>query len=84
MRHFLLYRQVIERGADKSLSIERIDYETVAEFLIIILNVGQQQAGKVNLAKGSNYTVSMNFVANLTETSAGFFRSVYMEDGVER
>ncbi|EFX67103.1 hypothetical protein DAPPUDRAFT_203789 [Daphnia pulex] len=75
--------QVIERGADKTLSIERIDYETVAEFLVIRLNVGQQQ-GKAILAKGSNYTVSMNFVANLTETSAGFFRSVYMEDGVER
>jgi hypothetical protein len=39
----------------------------MAEFLVIRLNVGQQQ-GK----------------ANLTETSAGFFRSVYMEDGVER
>jgi len=60
--------------------IERIDYETVTELLVIRLNVER----KVSLAKGTNYTVSMNFVANLTDTSAGFFRSVYIEDGVER
>uniref|UniRef100_A0A0P5FVD5 Aminopeptidase n=1 Tax=Daphnia magna TaxID=35525 RepID=A0A0P5FVD5_9CRUS len=74
--------QVIEQGemAKNMLSVESIDYETVTEFLIIRLNAKH----KVKLAKRTNYTLSMDFVGNLTDTSAGFFRSVYVEDGVER
>lgn len=62
------------------LPVESIDYESATEFLIIRLNVKR----KIKLTKGTNYTLSMDFVGHLTDTSAGFFRSVYVEGGVER
>ncbi len=72
--------QVIEQGrtAGKTLLVDGIDYEVAKEFLVVRLS------SEHKLAKRANYTLSMNFVASLSDASAGLFRSAYMEDGVER
>ena len=64
----------------KELKIAGIDYDTEMEFLIIRLS--PQHVGK--LTKGNNYTLSMNFVGNLTDRLLGFYRSTYKEDGLEK
>lgn len=66
----------MEKDKAQSLSIKRIDYEAAAEFIIIHLSD--------KLIRKTNYTLSMSFVAKLTESSAGFFRVAYSEDGQER
>jgi aminopeptidase N len=73
---------VIEQGkpGGKTLTVasDGIHYETDMEFLIIRLK------DKDKLAKGANYTLSMNFVGNLTDQLRGLYRSTYKEDGVEK
>ena len=75
------FSQVTEqRGTDKELAIDGIDYDIEAEFLIIRLspqNVGQ-------LIEGTNYTLSMDFVGNLNDELRGLYRSTYKEDGIEK
>jgi len=56
-----------------ALSVSGIDYDTKLEFLIVRLDH--------KLTKGSNYTLSMDFVGNLTDRLKGFYRSNYKEDG---
>ncbi|XP_046438221.1 aminopeptidase N-like [Daphnia pulex] len=74
--------KVIEQGkpAGKTLTVasDGIHYDTDMEFLIIRLK------DKDKLAKGANYTLSMNFVGNLTDQLRGLYRSTYKEDGVEK
>jgi aminopeptidase N len=55
-----------------------IHYDTDMEFLVIRL------IDKDKLAKGANYTLSMNYVGNLTDGRRGLYRSTYKEDGVEK
>ena len=56
-----------------ALSVSGIDYDTKLEFLIVRLDH--------KLTKGSNYTLSMDFLGNLTDRLKGFYRSNYKEDG---
>ena len=73
---------MIEQGkpGGKTLTVasDGIHYDTDMEFLIIRLK------DKDKLAKGANYTLSMNFVGNLTDQLRGLYRSTYKEDGVEK
>lgn len=77
--NFKCFKQVIEHGRTENaqLLVDGIEYDPAAEFVIIRLNSESQ-------IKLANYTLSMNFEAKLTNSSVGFFRSAYMEDGVER
>ena len=55
-----------------------IEYDTETEFLIV------QLKQKVKLRKGFNYVLLMTFVGRLNDELRGFYRSSYIEDGVER
>lgn len=75
-------KKVAEYGSTdgQKLLIDGIEYDTAKEFLIIRLNA----ESRTKLNAMTNYTLSMNFVAKLTNSSIGFFRSSYMEDGIEK
>jgi len=78
-----LVSQVIEHGKPgKTLMVagDGIHYDTEMEFLVVRLCPKH----KDKLAKGANYTLSMNYVGNLTDQLRGLYRSTYKEDGVEK
>ena len=72
--------QVMDRSTKKLLMVDGIDYDKEMEFLVVRLCPKH----KVKLAKGTNYTLSMNFIGNLTDQLRGLYRSTYKEDGVDR
>lgn len=81
MLFIFTFAQVIDGSrTNETLMVSGIEYDTELEFLIIRLC----QMHKVKLAKGTNYTLSMSFVGNLTDQLRGLYRSTYKEDGVEK
>lgn len=76
--------KVIEQGKSggKTLMVasDGIHYDIEMEFLVIRLCPKH----KDKLVKGANYTLSMNYVGNLTDQLRGLYRSTYKEDGVEK
>lgn len=73
---------LIQHGkVDQNVAVDSIRYNTELEFLTVQLG---QKGGKLKLVKGLNYTLSMDFVANLTDSLKGFYRSSYQENGVEK
>lgn len=59
------------------IAIQKFEYNTEKEFLIIYLNSDNK------LIKGRNYTLSMSFTSKLNEdNSIGFYRFNYTEQGV--
>ena len=82
MYAFILTKQVTEHGKTDNavLMVDAIEYDKEMEFLIVKLCPKH----KTKLNKGRNYTVSMNFVGNLTDQLKGLYRSSYTEDGVEK
>ena len=72
--------QVMDRSTKKLLMVDGIDYDKEMEFLVVRLCPKH----KVKLAKGTNYTLSMNFIGNLTDQLRGLYRSTYKEDGVDK
>lgn len=69
-----------EQGeTNKEIRIEGIDYDVEKEFLIIRLDPQHSK-----LINGTNYTLSMNFVGQLTDQLRGLYRSTYKENGVEK
>ena len=78
MYAFILTKQVTEHG--KTDNAVLMVYDKEMEFLIVKLCPKH----KTKLNKGRNYTVSMNFVGNLTDQLKGLYRSSYTEDGVEK
>ena len=69
--------QVTEKNQiNTKLLLNGIDFDNDVEFLII--------NPKAKLVKGRNYTLSMSFIGNLNDQLKGFYRSSYMEDGIER
>ena len=72
--------QVMDRSTKKLLMVDGIDYDKEMEFLVVRLCPKH----KVKLAKGTNYTLSMNFIGTLTDQLRGLYRSTYKEDGVDK
>lgn len=73
--------KLVQNGKeDKPLMVDGISYDTEREFL----NVRLCQKHKVKLMKGHNYTLSMEFVGNLTDQLKGLYHSSYKEDGEEK
>lgn len=66
---------------EHSLTVDDVEYDTSLEFLIVRLS---QKGGRHKLAKGVNYTLSMDFVGNLTDRLKGLYRSSYKENGEEK
>lgn len=64
----------------QSIAVKGIEYDTEVEFLIIELAL----KNKAKLRKGYNYTLSMTFTGRLNDELRGFYRSSYVEDGVEK
>lgn len=74
-----MFNQVINGSqTDKTLTVDGIEYDKELEFLIVRLDPTDK------LAKGTNYTLTMSFVGNLTDKLRGLYRSTYKEDGVEK
>lgn len=73
--------QVYDRSANEELKVGGIEEEVERDFLIIRLG---NKPKTIKMKKGRNYTVSMSFVAQLTDELRGFYRSSYEEDGVTR
>lgn len=75
-------KQVTEHGKNDNavLMVDGIEYDKEMEFLTVKLCPKH----KIKLIKGRNYTLSMNFVGNLTDQLKGLYRSSYNEDGVEK
>lgn len=63
------------------VKIAGIEHDAERDFLIIRLGTRHKS---VKLKKEHKYTVSMSFVAELTDELRGFYRSSYKEDGVTR
>ena len=61
------------------LTVDGIDYDTDREFLTIRLSPNEE-----TLAKGRNYTLSMEFVGVLNDQLKGLYRSSYTENGEEK
>ena len=72
--------QVMDRSTKKLLMVDGIDYDKEMEFLVVRLCPKH----KVKLAKGAKYTLSMNFIGNLTDQLLGLYRSTYKEDRVDK
>ena len=60
--------------------VDGIHYDEEMEFLVVRLS----SCHKVKLAKGAKYTLSMNFIGNLTDQLLGLYRSTYKEDRVDK
>jgi len=72
--------QVFDQVKKQSIAVKGIEYDTEVEFLIIELAL----KNKAKLRKGYNYTLSMTFTGRLNDELRGFYRSSYVEDGVEK
>ncbi|EFX67104.1 hypothetical protein DAPPUDRAFT_302210 [Daphnia pulex] len=75
-----VFEQGNKPGKTLMVASDGIHYDTDMEFLVIRLCPKH----KDKLAKGANYTLSMNYVGNLTDQLRGLYRSTYKEDGVEK
>ena len=65
--------------------VDGIHYDEEMEFLVVRLSSKHEtSAPNIKLAKGNNYTLSMNFIGNLTDQLRGLYRSTYKEDGVDK
>ena len=73
--------RLVQQGEeDQPMMVHDIGYDTERDFL----NINLCQKHKVKLFKGRNYTLSMDFVGNLTDKLKGLYRSSYQEDGEEK
>ena len=77
---FQLFEQVFDEVKQQKITVKGIEYDTEANFLIIELAL----KSKAKLRKGYNYTLSMTFTGRLNDELRGFYRSSYIEDGVEK
>ena len=71
---------MLDGSTNKLLMVDGIHYDEEKEFLVVRLS----SKHKVKLAKGTNYTLSMNFIGNLDDELRGLYRSTYKEDGVDK
>lgn len=80
MIEYFKIEQVFDQVKKQSIAVKGIEYDTEVEFLIIELAL----KNKAKLRKGYNYTLSMTFTGRLNDELRGFYRSSYVEDGVEK
>lgn len=73
--------QVFDHSANEEVKVGGIENDVGRDFLIIRLGAKYKT---IKLKKGHRYTLSMSFVAQLTDELRGLYRSSYKEDGVTR
>lgn len=70
---------MVEKLRKILIAIQKFEYDTDKEFLIIYLKSDSK------LIKGRNYTLSMSFTSKLHEDSSiGFYRFTYIEQGASK
>jgi len=72
--------KVFDQVKNQNIVVKGVEYDKEVNFLIIELAL--KDKGK--LRKGYNYTLSMAFTGRLNDELRGFYRSSYIEEGVEK